>query len=171
MLSILQTVESGAPYGAVSASGVNAQLYVTNPGYLTPLPPSQTVYYFTARDAYRTEGQVRTDFAATYSYNLPGLRKVQLFGQFQAINLFNQFQLCGCGSSVAQSGGGVNTGRIDQTVGTAVTNPASYQTFNPFTTTPVQGVNWDLAPAFGTALNRLAYTSPRALRLSFGVRF
>ena len=48
---------------------------------------------------------------------------------------------------------------------------AGYQPFDPFTTTPVRGVNWDLAPTFGTALNRLAYTSPRALRLSFGVRF
>jgi hypothetical protein len=171
MLSLLQTVESGVPYGAVSASGVNAQLYVTNPGYITPLPPTQTVYYFTARDGYRLEGQVRTDFAATYSHNVPGVRKVQLFGQLQVINLFNQFQLCGCGSSVTQSGGGVNAGRIDQTVRTSVTNPANYQTFNPFTTTPVQGVNWDLAPTFGTPLNRMAYTSPRALRLSFGVRF
>jgi hypothetical protein len=32
-------------------------------------------------------------------------------------------------------------------------------------------VNWDVAPTFGTALNRLAYTSPRALRVTFGVRF
>jgi outer membrane receptor for ferrienterochelin and colicin len=170
-LSALQTFESGAPYGAVSASGVNAQPYVTNPGYVTPLPPNQTVYYFTPRDAYRLEGQVRTDFAATYSHNLPGIRKLQLFGQLQVINLFNQFQLCGCGSSVTQSGGAVNAGRIDQTVRTSVTTPADYQTFNPFTTMAVQGVNWDPAPTFGTALNRMAYTSPRALRLSFGVRF
>jgi hypothetical protein len=170
-VSLLQTLESGTPYGAVSTSGVNTLPYVTNPGYLTPLPANQTVYYFTARDAYHTEGQVRTDFAATYAYNTPGLRKVQLFGQVQVINLFNQFQLCGCGASVSQSGGGVNAGRIDQTVRTSVTVPASYQTFNPFTTAPVQGVNWDLAPTFGTALNRMAYTSPRALRLSFGIRF
>jgi hypothetical protein len=62
-------------------------------------------------------------------------------------------------------------GRIDQTVRTSVTTPASYLTFNPFTTTPVRGVNWDVAPTFGTPLNRMAYTSPRALRVSFGVRF
>lgn len=170
-VSLLQTLESGAPYGAVSTSGVNTQLYVTNPGYTTPLPANQTVYFFTARDAFRTEGQARTDIAATYVYNTPGLHRVQLFGQLQLINLFNQFQLCGCGSSVTQSGGGVNVGRIDQTVRTSVTMPASYQTFNPFTTAPVQGVNWDLAPTFGTALNRMAYTSPRAFRVTFGVRF
>ena len=54
---------------------------------------------------------------------------------------------------------------------TAVTNASRFQTFNPFTTTPVQGVNWDYGPNFGKALNRLAYTSPRQLRVSFGVRF
>ena len=40
-----------------------------------------------------------------------------------------------------------------------------------FTTTPVQGTNWALGPNFGTALNRFAYTTPRELRVSFGVRF
>jgi len=38
--------------------------------------------------------------------------------------------------------------RIDQTVRTNVSNPATYASFNPFTTTPVQGVNWDYAPTF-----------------------
>ncbi len=157
-IGVLQTFESGVPYGAVSSSGVNAQLYVTNPGYVTPLPSNQTVYYFTARDAFRTEGQVRTDLATNYVYNVRGLRRLQLFGQLQVINVFNQFQVCGCGGSVTA-------------VRTSVTTPASYLTFNPFTTTPVRGVNWDVAPTFGTPLNRMAYTSPRALRVSFGIRF
>jgi hypothetical protein len=52
-----------------------------------------------------------------------------------------------------------------------VTNPTVYQTFNPFTDTPVEGTNWAKGPSFGNALNRLAYTSPRAVRFSFGVRF
>ena len=168
-LGVLQTLESGVPYGAVSASGVNAAAFVTNPGYLTPPAGNQTVYYFTGRDAFRTEGQIRTDLAATYVYRTA--RRVQIFGQMQVINLFNQFQLCGCGASVSASGGAVNAGRIDQTIRTSVTAPTAYQPFNPFTTAPVQGVNWDYAPTFGTAVNRMAYTSPRALRLTFGVRF
>ena len=168
-LGVLQTLESGVPYGAVSSSGVNAAAFVTNPGYLTPPAGNQTVYYFTGRDAFRTEGQIRTDLAATYVYRTA--RRVQFFGQMQVINLFNQFQLCGCGASVSASGGAVNSGRIDQTIRTSVTAPTLYQTFNPFTTAPVQGMNWDYAPTFGTAVNRMAYTSPRALRLTFGVRF
>jgi hypothetical protein len=54
---------------------------------------------------------------------------------------------------------------------TAVTNAGTYATFNPFTTTPVQGTNWALGPKFGQALNRFAYTTPRQIRVSFGVRF
>ena len=69
------------------------------------------------------------------------------------------------------NGGAVNSQRIDQTILTAVNAAARFQPFNPFTTTPAQGVHWDKGPNFGTALNRFAYTSPRALRISFGVRF
>jgi outer membrane receptor for ferrienterochelin and colicin len=170
-VSVLQTLETGVPYGAVSASGVNAQPYVTNPGYVTQAVGNPVAYYFTDRDAFRLEGQKRTDLAVNYARRLPALGRLEVFGQVQVINLFNQFQLCGCGQAVTQSGGAVVVGRIDTTVRTPVTTPAGYQTFNPFTTTPVQGTNWDYAPTFGTAVNRLAYTSPRALRLTFGVRF
>ena len=43
--------------------------------------------------------------------------------------------------------------------------------FNPFTTTPAQGVNWDLGPTFGEPSSRFAYQTPRTFRMSFGVRF
>jgi hypothetical protein len=170
-LSVLQILESGVPYGAVSTSGINPLPFVTNPGYLTPPPPTQTVYAFTAPDAFRTEGQRRTDFAVNFVHALRHLGPVQFFGQMQILNVFSQHQLCGCGGTVSQNGGGVNRSTIDQSVRTSVTNPANYQTFNPFASTPVQGVNWDLGPNFGSALNRFAYTTPRTIRLSFGVRF
>ena len=54
-----------------------------------------------------------------------GLGRIQLFGQLQVINIFNQFQLCGCGAPVAQNGGAIRTERIDQAVRTAVTTPAA----------------------------------------------
>jgi hypothetical protein len=85
--------------------------------------------------------------------------------------VFNQAQLCGCGASVFSNGGNVQNQFVDTSVRDAVTNPTLFQTFNPFTTVPVQGVNWDYGTAFGHALNRLAYTSPREYRLTFGVRF
>jgi outer membrane receptor for ferrienterochelin and colicin len=171
-LSVLQTLESGVPYGAVSPAGVNPQPYVTNPGYVTAPGGSNTTYYFTARDAFHTEGQERTDVAASYHYTLKNARGLQFFGQLQVLNVLNHYQLCGCGAAtVFADGGAVLVSRIDQTVRTSVTSSSVYQTFNPFTTTPVRGVNWDYGPNFGKAINRFAYTTPRTLRITFGVRF
>ena len=171
-LSALQTLESGVPYGAVSFTGVNPFPFVANPGYLTPPTGGNTTYYFTARDAFRTEGQERTDVAASYRYTLKNAHGLQLFGQLQVLNVFNHYQLCACGAaSVFADGGAVTASRIDQTVRTPITAPNLYQPFNPFTTTPVRGVNWDYGPNFGKAVNRFAYTTPRTVRLTFGVRF
>ena len=167
-LSVLQALESGVPYSgsnqnAAFVNGVDARLHLANPGYLTPPDGANNQYFFTERDAFRLEGQKRTDFAALYSYGLPtgGGRKLDLFIQAQVINLFNQFQLCGCGGSAAFAlGGNVQNQNIETAVRTNVTNPTLYQSFNPFTTTPVEGVHWAKSPAFGKALNRFAYTTP-----------
>jgi outer membrane receptor for ferrienterochelin and colicin len=171
-VSALQSLTSGVPYGAVGA--IATQPFVANPGYVTPPPATggaAVTYNFTARDAYRTEGERRTDFAANYTFNVKAARNTQLFAQLQILNVFNQFQLCGCGGTVFQNGGAVTQTRIDQTVLTNSTNASTYAIFNPFTAAPVQGTNWALGPNFGTALNRFAYTTPRELRVSFGVRF
>jgi hypothetical protein len=194
-LSAMQIFESGTPLNAAnlnntSANGINPQLYVTNTfGYQTPPPGSTTTYFYDVncsqvastitldciggtRDAFRLQGQVRTDFAANYAYSLTaGGRKLDLFVQAQVINLFANEQLCGCGGTVFQNGGGVTQTRIDQTVRTSVSHPSLYVPFNPFTTRPVQGVNFDLAPTYGTALNRFAYTTPRQFRVGMGIRF
>jgi hypothetical protein len=173
-LSAMQTLESGVPYGAASTNGVDPFPHVVVAGgsYLTPPRANTTTYYFSARDAYRTEGQKRTDFSVNYDYRVKtGSQLINFFVQAQVINLFNNYQLCGCGGTVFQNGGAVTQTRIDQTVRTAATNAGAYATFNPFTTTPVEGVNWARGPIFGSALNRLAWTSPRQFRLSFGVRF
>jgi hypothetical protein len=170
MISVLQILESGVPYGAVAA--INSAAYVANPGYVSAPSSSAIAYYYTDRDAFRTEGQHRTDLAINYAHRVSGHRRLELFGQLQILNLWNHYQLCGCGAAtVFQNGGSVIATRIDQTVRTSITNASLYSAFNPFTTTPQRGVNWDLSPNFGTALNRFAYTTPRTLRLSFGVRF
>ena len=172
-LSMVQSLESGVPFSPPPFTGVDARPYVVNPGYLTPTNGTQTQYYFLERDAFRTEGLRRTDFAANYSHRLPaGARGLELFVQAQVINLFNQYQLCGCGgSSLFPLGGPINTGNIDASIRTNVSHPTLYQPFNPFTTDPVEGVNWAKGPSFGKALNRFAYTTPRTFRISFGVRF
>jgi hypothetical protein len=175
-LSLLEVLESGVPYGAVNTSGVDPRPSIANPGYLIPPAGTVTTYYYGPRDEFRTAAQYRSDVAVNYTYSIPGAHRAQLFGQLQVINVFDQFQLCACGGTVfgngsAANAGGVNQARLDQTVLTPVTTAARFQTFNPFTSTPVRGVNWDYGPNFGKALNRFAYTMPMTLRLSFGVRF
>ncbi len=171
-VSALQTVTSGVPYGAIGP--IATQPYVTNPGYATP--PSNTGstainYYFTARDAFRTQGERRTDVSVSYNFGGHGLARMHPFAQLQVINAFNQFQLCGCGGTVFTNGGAVTQTRIDQSVLTASTNAGQFTAFNPFTTTPVLDTNWQYGPKFGTALNRFAYTTPREMRVTFGLRF
>ena len=183
-LSLLQALESGIPYAAGglpiqggNANGVNVAPYIDNPGYVTEPAGSATQYFYTARDAFRTEGQKRTDFAANYTYNLGARgRTFGLFVQAQVINLFNQFQLCACGAvNVFANPGAPGTGAglqaIDRTIRTPVNSAATVAQFNPFTQTPVEGVNWSKGPAFGKAATRYAYTTPRTFRLTFGVRF
>ena len=171
-VSVLQTLTSGVPYGALGP--IATQPYVTNPGYLTPPPATGTAavtYYFTPRDAFHTEGERRSDLAVSYNLGSHRLGRVQPFAQLQVLNLFNQFQLCGCGAVVFANGGTVTQTRIDQTALTASTNASQFTTFNPFHSTPVEGTNWAPGPNFGTALNRFAYTTPRQVRVTFGVRF
>jgi hypothetical protein len=173
MLSVLQAIESGVPFTTAAFTGVDARPYVTNPGYLTPPDGRQMQYYFFERDAFRTDGMSRTDLGVNYRYDVRlGGRRFGLFAQAQVVNLFNQFQLCGCGgSALFPLGGNIQTNLIDTTVQTNVTNPTAYQTFNPFTTTPVEGVHWAKGANYGKALTRFAYTTPRTFRLTFGLRF
>jgi outer membrane receptor protein involved in Fe transport len=176
---LLQQIGSGVPYGAVGTgtNGLNVAPYVPNPGYVAPQAPTGGVdYYYTARDAFRTETTYRTDLSINYAYQIGARSQTELFFHGEVLNVFNQFQLCGCGGSVFSNGG---TTDLTNTIGLAVRTPRNaptvYPAFNPFTTTPVQGVNWDFnttpGSAFGSALTPLAYTSPRIFRFSVGVRF
>jgi hypothetical protein len=108
----------------------------------------------------------------SHDVSVGGNRTLELFAQAQIINLFNQFQLCGCGGNAAfVLGGNVQNQTVDTAVRTNVSHPTLYQPFNPFTTVPVEGVHWAKSPTFGRALNRFAYTTPRTFRFTFGVRF
>ena len=181
MISVLQDWATGVPYGAggglpsgqtgFSASAVvDARTFVTNPGYATPQGGDRETYYYTARDAFRTEASRRTDLAANYTYRVPGGRSLDAFVQAQVLNVFNVQDLCACGADVFNNGGGVALSRIGSGVLTPVNTP-SLAAFNPFTTTPVEGVNWRYNTNFGTPLNRFAFTSPRTFRMTFGLRF
>lgn len=73
---------------------------------------------------------------------------------------FNQFQLFN-----------LNSDAINTTVLTAVGDSTRFQTFNPFTERPVQGVHWDFDERFGEPINAEAYTLPRTFQFAVGFRF
>ena len=105
-------------------------------------PPSSVSYYYTARDAFRTDDIKRTDLSLSYSLRIANT--VEIFVQPQVLNVFN------------------NQGKVivDQTVNTRVSQGSgnTFLDFNPFTTIPIQRPyqdktnktsNWDLGPRFG----------------------
>ena len=159
-VSVLEVFASGHPYGAVGTASLLARAndlssnFVSNPGYLNP--PQTVTYYFTARDAFRTPNIYRTDLSFNYTL---GLGKLNVFLHPEVINIFNQQR--------------VDTTAIDLFNTTVLTanNTAGIARFNPFTTTPVEGVNWRKGPNFGKPVSPLAFEQPRTYRFSVGVRF
>ncbi|MBP1606017.1 MAG: hypothetical protein H6Q08_1391 [Acidobacteria bacterium] len=153
-IGLLQRVSSGSPYSA--APSIDTRPYVTNPGYLTP--DSTTTYYFGGRGRFMTDTIYSTDLSLNYYFPLGFGKKTELFARLVAINLFNN------------SG---QDGTSNQTVYTASNqNPSrTMQTFNPFTTEPVEGVHYELSPDFGKALSADDYQRPREYYFGFGFRF
>ncbi len=161
-IGVLQTLDTGTPYGAVGT--IRTGSYVTNPGYLTP--PASVSYYFSSRDAYRTETIYRTDLQFIYTFRIAN--SVDIFIQPQVFNLFN-----------AQHVTGVNT-----TVNTNF-NTSNLVAFNPFTNaSPVEcpqgtalatckamGANWQKGSLFGTPTASSSFQTPRYFTFSVGVRF
>ncbi len=90
---------------------------MTNPGYL--VPPTSVTYYATDRGAFHFDGFWRTDLSLSWNYKI--YKKTQIFFRAVAGNVFNNQALQGFNTSVTTSG---------------------MASFNPFTTTPVEGVNW-----------------------------
>jgi outer membrane receptor for ferrienterochelin and colicin len=162
-VSLIESWDTGNPYGAVGT--IKTAAYVTNPGYLTT--PASVSYYFTARDAYRTEDIYRTDLALTYSYKIGGA--VELYVAPQIYNILNSQHVM----------------YVNQTTNTNFNSTAAFNTFNPFTTAaPVQcpqgqtaaqckamGANWQKGSLFGTPTDPTYYQSPRTFQVSVGVRF
>lgn len=147
-LGVIQAYDTGTPYGAAGLAIVSP--FVTNPGYETP--PRSSTYYFSSRDAFRTDNVARTDVSLNYGFRVADT--VEIFVHPQVTNVFNNQ------AAIA----------VDTTVLSAA-NSASFTRFDPFTTQPVRGVNWDLGPNFGKARNAADYQTPRTFQLSVGARF
>src|SRR3989442_1035313 len=123
-----------------------------NPGYITPI--GSVAYYFTPRGDFRWDPVYSTDLAVTWGKRLPPLRNSEVFFRGVITNVFN---------NAARTRGdiGINT-RFNNT---------AYQAFNPFTTTPVQGVHWNYSDTFGQPANFDDYQPARLFSFSVGLRF
>jgi outer membrane receptor protein involved in Fe transport len=148
---LLQNYASGLPYGALGR--VDSRPFVQNPGYA--LPPSTVSYYYTARDAYRTEAITATDLTLNYSFTWRTLGKdIEVFVEPEVLNLFNEHGIINVSTTVLDA-----------------TRTTTLAKFNPFTQAPVEGVNWQKGATFGRPQSKDDYQAPRTYRLSFGFRF
>ena len=150
---------SGTPYGA--SGRVATRAFVTNPGYRQT--PANVTYFFTDRDEFHTDDLWRTDLAINYSFGWKmGQKRFEVFVQPEVINLFDQDGV-----------GNVNGAVFDATSGAACPNSPTgiCRAFNPFTTTPVEDVNWTKGPQFGKPTAAADYQTARTFRFSVGFRF
>ncbi len=149
-VGLLQRADSGV---AADVNGsVDTRPYVTNPGYVTPI--NSVAYYFAPRGSFRWDAVWSTDVAATWSKKIPPASKADLFVRLVLTNMFN---------NAARMRGDIN-------INTRFNN-TTYQAFNPFTTSPVQGLNWDYSPTFGQPQAFDDYQPARTFNFSVGVRF
>jgi hypothetical protein len=174
--SALQRYDSGRPY---SALGILARPTPTSAVEYNS-PPLTVQYYFGERGAFRWDNISRTDLAVNYRLPIGGL---ELFAEGEVFNAFNQQgQINGVTTVVTPR----NTTRACGTTGARVRCAA----FDPFTATPVEGVNYarltpeliealraegiaNLSPTlgFGVATSPTDYQLARTYQFSFGVRF
>jgi len=147
-LGFMERYDSGLPYDY--SFSTDSKTYVTNPGYLTP--PGTVTYYASGRGQFRFSGMSRTDLSLSWKRRI--VSKAEVFFRFVVNNVFNSHALTGFNTTVIGKSG-------DSTLAA----------FNPFTTTPVEGVNWKKGPAFGQAVSPGSYQSPRDFNFSVGIRF
>ncbi|HEY3057112.1 MAG TPA: carboxypeptidase regulatory-like domain-containing protein [Thermoanaerobaculia bacterium] len=182
-VSALQRYDSGVPYGANGniwlVRGSQCATCPTNnpaqggPGYTAFNINAFTTggYWFTSRDAFRTDNITATDLALNY---FVPIGPTQLFVEGKVFNVFNRQGVANVNTTVRTA---VNSS-CRQTVGPNAGKRCV--SFNPFTETPVEGVNWVKGPNFGKPLNPTTgepfggagdFQTPRTYRVSLGIRF
>ena len=185
---LVQAIDTGTPYGANGL--INSSPFVTGLACTTPTqtgcyntPPTNETYWFTSRDAYRTDTIYRTDLSLNFSGKIG---PVEVYVQPQVINAFN-----GHGTTFVNNPTALNT---SVTVGRSATpNAAGLVRFNPFTTAPIectafsgsaadqkaaciaQGANWKKSAQFGQptsgSSSAPSFQAPRTYLVTVGARF
>ena len=141
-VSWLENFWTGNPYSLSATIEIDSD-WVTNPGYEDP--PDSLTYYFGGRNAEHWDNVHRSDFSLNYGFFI---KSVELFFQGDLLNVFNEG---------AQDGG--------------ITTINVLNDFNPYTTTPVEGVDWERDEEFGEPSTDGSFQNPRSYRFSVGIRF
>lgn len=149
-LGLIQRFDSGSNYDW--SASIDTRPYVTNPGYITPV--SSPTYYFSGRGEFTRKGIWRTDLSLGWERKLPGLPKGRMFFRGVVNNVLNLHGIDG----------------FNTTVQTNSSN-SSLAVFNPFSETPVKGVNWDFGPEYGKVTGPGSYQTTREFNFSVGIRF
>ncbi|HEY8131165.1 MAG TPA: TonB-dependent receptor, partial [Thermoanaerobaculia bacterium] len=158
--SLLQNFDSGT---RSSVDGtIDPSPFVTNPGYISAL--TSTSYYFGGRGNLKTDNILRTDLAINYKVKV--ISGVELFVQPEILNIFNRKGVTSFDEEVLTSLD--CTGSSSQASGCP---SGGLKAFNPFTETPVEGVNFIKGPNFGQPNSEGDYQTPRTFRFSVGLKF
>ena len=165
-VSVLQRFDSGTPYSL--AAGIDTRPFVPNPGYATPPSAAANTYFFSDRGEFRFDDITRTDLSFNYSFLWDAFdRQVEVYLQPEVLNVFDEDNLVAfetrirTASSANANGACPNSG---QAAGRCIP-------FNPFTTTPVEGVHYGKFATFGQPRSENDFQTPRTFRVSVGFRF
>jgi hypothetical protein len=167
--SVLERFDSGTPYSAIGTINTSSYIPSTDPirkAYVSP--PGTSTYFFGSRGRFRWDNVSATDVAV--NYNTPSIHGLNFYVNAELFNALNE---------KAQIGGntGVLTARNSTCKQGANQDGARCATFNPFTDTPVEGVNYQkvksatLGASFGDPTAATSYQTPRFYRFSVGLRF
>ena len=164
--SVLQRFDSGSPYSVSglidprcrpTAGTPTRCTRIANPGYATT--PTSSTYYFSKRGELNWDDVTATDLAI--NYDAPAIGRVQIYVQTELRNAFNRQAQVNGNTTVSVANG---------------TNGLQY--FDPFTTTPIEGVHYRKSAAFGTARTATTFVGaqgdfqlPRTFLMSFGLKF
>ena len=174
-ISVLQNYDSATPFSVFAnvltasraAEGPVVQFFDV-PASRYAQDPTTVGYFFSDRGELRWEDVTSTDLALNYS--LP-IWQLEFYAQGEVLNTFNEDAQVGGNTTVLTA---ANAACI-QTQGPLTGQRCS--TFNPRTTTPVQGIHYQLGPTFGQPTTATTFSTqgsfqlPRTYRLSLGVRF
>ena len=158
-LSVLQNYETGYTYSL--AGTIDTRPYVNNPGYETP--PSNVTYFFGDRGGERYDDIYSTDLSLNYSFLWDAWgRQIEVYVQPEVTNIFNTQNLVNFDTRIRTE---------DQSNTSTACNGSPCQPFNPFTETPVEGVNWAKRSTFGDPTEEADFQDPREFRFAVGFRF